>query len=75
MEPRPLDDEPEHPRLQVAFEHREVLDRDQRFRARVDSVEMGRLLPQRLRSMGFSREVCCPSSWATPMRIPSGLRM
>jgi hypothetical protein len=21
------------------------------------------------------REVCCPSSWASPMRIPSGPRM
>jgi hypothetical protein len=23
----------------------------------------------------FAREVCCPSSWASPMRIPSGPRM
>ena len=30
---------------------------------------------QRSRSMGFAREVCCPSCWASPMRIPSGPRM
>jgi len=38
-------------------------------------VRRQRLSPQRLRSMGFSREVCCPSCWASPMRIPSGPRM
>ena len=25
--------------------------------------------------MGFAREGCCPSCWASPMRIPSGPRM
>ncbi len=30
---------------------------------------------QRLRLMGFTRELCCPSCWASPMRIPSGPRM
>jgi len=30
---------------------------------------------QRLRLMGSAREVCCPSCWASPMRIPSGPRM
>ena len=30
---------------------------------------------QRSRLMGFAREVCCPSCWASPMRIPSGPRM
>ncbi len=30
---------------------------------------------QGLRPMGFSREACCPSCWASPIRIPSGPRM
>ena len=35
----------------------------------------GAVSSQRSRLMGFAREVCGPSCWASPMRIPSGPRM